>query len=192
MLRSLTFATALVLAGAAPASALDFALDTDHTQAEFTVTHLAISHVRGQIPLASGSIAIGPGDLPTAVDAVLDVKSIETQDADRDKDLRGADWFEVDKYPTMTFVAKKIAGTSAAFTIDGDLTFHGVTKPVTLSAKEVGKIVDGRGRTHVGYSATGVIDRRNWGLNWGRTTPGGDLVVANDVTLDLNVEAVSK
>lgn len=192
LVRVAVAATAFVVAGAAAALAADFGLDTDHTQAEFTVTHLAISHVRGQIPLTSGTIAIGSNDLPTAVSATLDVKNIETQDADRDKDLRGSDWFDVDKYPAMTFVAKKIAGTPASFTIDGDLTFHGVTKPITLQAKEEGKIVDGRGRTHVGFTAVATIDRRDWGLNWGRTTPGGALVVANDVTIDLNVEAVSK
>jgi len=187
-----TAAAAFLVAWAIPAVAADFALDTDHTQAEFTVRHLAISQVRGQVPLASGTITIGPDDLPTAISATLNVASIETQDADRDKDLRGSDWFEVDKYPTMTFVSRKVAGTTTAFTIEGDLTFHGVTKTVTLTGKEEGKIVDGRGRTHVGYTASGTIDRRDWGLNWGRTTPGGALVVANDVKIDLNVEAVSK
>ncbi len=185
-------AAAFLFVTAGPALAADYTLDTDHTQAEFTVRHLAISLVRGQVPLASGTIAIGADDVPTAVNATLDVASIETQDANRDRDLRGPDWFEVDKYPTMTFVARKIAGTPASFTVDGDLTFHGVTKAVTLAGKEEGKIVDGRGRTHVGYTATATIDRREWGLNWGRTTPGGDLVVANDVKIDLNVEAVSK
>ncbi len=185
-------AAAFFFVGAIPALAADYALDTDHTQAEFTVRHLAISQVRGQVPLSSGSISIGPDDLPTAVSATLDVANIETQDADRDRDLRGSDWFEVDKYPTMTFVARKVAGTTTQFTMEGDLTFHGVTKPVTLTGKEEGKIVDGRGRTHVGYTASATIDRRDWGLNWGRTTPGGALVVANDVKIDLNVEAVSK
>ncbi len=185
-------AAVFLIVSAGPAFAADYALDTDHTQAEFTVRHLAISLVRGQVPLASGTISIGPDDLPTAVSATLDVASIETQDADRDRDLRGADWFEVDKYPTMTFVARKIAGTPASFSVEGDLTFHGVTKAVTLAGKEEGKIVDGRGRTHVGYTASATIDRREWGLNWGRTTPGGELVVANDVKIDLNVEAVSK
>lgn len=192
MNRLLVMAGALVFAWAAPAGAAEYALDADHTQAEFTVTHLAISHVRGQIPLAAGTIAVGDDLVPTAIDATLDVKDIATQDAGRDKDLRGPDWFDIDKFPSMTFVSKKIEGTPAAFTIQGDLTFHGVTKPVTLKAKEEGKIVDGRGRTHLGYSAAVTIDRRDWGLNWGRTTPGGELVVANDVTIELSVEAVSK
>ena len=122
----------------------------------------------------------------------LSAKDIDTQSADRDRDLRSADWFEVDKFPTMTFVARSITGSPQALSIAGDLTMHGVTKPVTFTAKEIGKMTDARGRTHVGYSATTTLDRRTWGLNWGRTTPGGSLVAGNDVSIDLNVELVSK
>ena len=92
----------------------------------------------------------------------------------------------------MTFVSKSITGSPQNFTIVGDLTMHGVTKPVTLTAKSIGKMTDARNRTHIGYSATTTLDRRDWGLNWGRTTPGGSLIAGNDVTLDLNVEVVSK
>jgi polyisoprenoid-binding protein YceI len=185
-------AAALVAALASPALAADYAVDANHTQATFTVTHLAISRVSGKIPVTGGTISVGANGLPSAISVSLSAKDIDTQSADRDKDLRSPDWFEVDKYPTMTFVAKSIAGTPQAFTVTGDLTMHGVTKPVTLNAKELGKMTDARGRTHVGYTATGTLDRRDWGLNWGRTTPGGSLVAGNDVTLDINVEAVSK
>ncbi|MEA2721971.1 MAG: hypothetical protein QOJ39_3835 [Candidatus Eremiobacteraeota bacterium] len=185
-------AAAFVAALAAPALAADYAIDANHTQATFTVTHLAISRVSGKVPVAAGTIAVGANGLPSAVSVTFSAKDIDTQSADRDKDLRSADWFEVDKYPTMTFVAKSINGTPQAFTLTGDLTMHGVTKPVTLNAKELGKMTDARNRTHIGYSATGTLDRRDWNLNWGRTTPGGSLVAGNDVTLDINVEAVSK
>jgi len=176
---------------AAPALAADYTVDPNHTQAEFTVTHLAISHVHGAIPVTGGAVTLGPGDLPTKITATLSVKDLDTKAPDRDKDLRSADWFDTDKYPTMTFVSTQISGTPQAFTVTGNLTFHGVTKPMTLTAKEEGRIADGRGRTHIGYSATGTIDRREWGLNWGRTTPGGALVAGNDVTISLNVEAVA-
>lgn len=188
-------AAAVVLSAAAvPArsSAADYTLDPAHTQAEFVVTHLAISKVRGQIPLASGTLSAGANDLPTAISATLSAKDINTQSTDRDRDLRGADWLETDKYPTMTFVAKQVSGTPQAFTVAGDLTLHGVTKPVTLTGQLVGRMTDARGRNHVGYTATATIDRRQWNLNWGRTTPGGALVAANDVTINLNVEAVAK
>jgi len=183
---------AAVLALAAPALAADFTLDPNHTQAEFTVIHLGFSHVRGQIPLVTGTLSVGANDVPTAVSATLSAKDIDSHSADRDRDLRGADWLEVDKYPTMTFDATQITGTPQSFTVVGNLTMHGVTKPVTLTAKEDGKMSDARGRTHIAYTATGTIDRRDWGLNWGKTTPGGSLIAANDVSLALNIEAISK
>ena len=191
MLRSF-FAAALFAACTVPAFAADYAIDASHTQATFTVTHLAISRVTGKIPLIAGTVSLTESGLPTAINTTLSVKDIDTQSADRDRDLRSADWFEVDKYPTMTFVSKSVSGTPQAFTVVGDLTFHGVTKPVTLTGKELGKVSDARGKTHVGYTAGTTIDRREWGLNWGRTTPGGELIAGYDVTVDLNVEVVSK
>jgi polyisoprenoid-binding protein YceI len=192
LLRHFVLTAALLAALAAPALAADYTIDPNHTQATFTVTHLAISRVTGKVPVTSGTVAVGATDIPTAISVLLSAKDIDTQSADRDRDLRGPDWFEVDKHPTMTFVAKSITGTPQAFTITGDLTMHGVTKPVTLAAKELGKMTDARNRTHIGYSATATLDRRDWGLTWGHTTPGGSLIAGYDVTLDLNVEVVSK
>jgi len=192
LLRRSIAAAALVAALAAPALAADYAVDPAHTQATFTVTHLAISRVSGKVPVTAGSVTLGANDVPSAISMTLSAKDIDTQSADRDKDLRSPDWFDVDKFPTMTFVAKSVTGTPLALNITGDLTMHGVTKPVTFTAKEIGKMTDARGRTHVGYSASTTLDRRNWGLNWGRTTPGGSLIAGNDVTIDLNVEIVSK
>lgn len=192
MLRQSLLAVALTAALAGPALAADYQVDPNHTQATFTVTHLEISRVSGKVPVTSGTASLGSNDVPTAISMTLSAKDIDTQSADRDRDLRGADWFEVDKFPTMTFVAKSVTGTPAALNIAGDLTMHGVTKPVTFTAKEIGKMTDARGRTHVGYSAATTLDRRQWGLNWGRATPGGSLIAGNDVTIDLNVEIVSK
>jgi polyisoprenoid-binding protein YceI len=192
LLRRSLLALALTAALTGAAVAADYAVDANHTQATFTVTHLAISRVSGKVPVTAGTVTLGANDVPTAISMTLSAKDIDTQSADRDRDLRGADWFEVDKFPTMTFVAKSVTGTPQALNIAGDLTMHGVTKPVTFTAKELGKTTDARGRTHVGYSAATTLDRRQWNLNWGRTTPGGSLVAGNDVTIDLNVEIVSK
>jgi polyisoprenoid-binding protein YceI len=191
LLRSL-FAAALVAACTVPALAADYAIDANHTQATFTVTHLAISRVTGKVPVIAGTVALTESGLPTSITTTLSVKDIDTQSADRDRDLRSADWFEVDKYPTMTFVSKSVSGTPQAFTVAGELTFHGVTKPVTLTGKELGKMTDARNHTHVGFAASTTIDRREWGLNWGRTTPGGELIAGNDVTIEINVEVVAK
>lgn len=192
MLRGLLAAIAFIIAATTAAWAADYAVDPNHTQATFTVTHLAISRVSGKIPVTSGSLSVDAAGIPSAINVVLSEKDINTESADRDRDLRGPDWFEVDKYPTMTFVSKSVTGTPQAFSVVGDLTMHGVTKSVTLAAKELGRLTDQRGRTHIGYNATTTIDRRQWGLNWGRSSPGGALIAGNDVTIDLNVEVVSK
>jgi polyisoprenoid-binding protein YceI len=192
LIRSVLAAALAVPALATPALAADYAIDANHTQATFTVTHLAISRVTGKVPVTGGTVSVGSNDMPTAISATFSAKDIDSQSADRDKDLRGADWFEVDKYPTMTFVSKSITGSPQAFNVVGELTMHGVTKPVTLAGKTIGKMTDARNRTHVGYTATANLDRRDWNLNWGRTTPGGSLVAGNDVTIDINVEVVSK
>ena len=192
MIRRTCLVAALAAALAGPAAAADFSIDANHTQATFTVTHLAISRVSGKVPVTAGTVALGPNGLPSAISVTFSAKDIDTQSADRDRDLRGTDWFEVDKYPTMTFVSKSVTGTPQAFSLVGDLTMHGVTKPVTLTAKELGKMTDARGRTHVGYTAVTTLDRRDWALTWGRTTPGGSLIAGNEVSIDLNVEIVSK
>lgn len=192
MLRAVVLVCAATAALAAPAFAADYAIDTNHTQANFSVVHLAFSRVSGRVPVVSGAVSLGANELPAAISVTLSAKDIDTNSADRDRDLRSPDWFDVEKYPTMSFVAKSVSGTPQAFTIVGELTMHGVTKAVTLNAKELGKMTDARGRTHLGYSATGTLDRRDWGLNWGRTTPAGALIAGNEITLDLNVEIVSR
>jgi polyisoprenoid-binding protein YceI len=184
---------ALAITLALPAAALADAItgDVNHSGAQFTVTHLAISQVSGSIPVTSWSGTTGTGDVPASVTAVLDAKAIDTKSENRDSDLRGADWFDVGKYPTITFKSTKIEpGAGGAFTMTGDLTMHGVTKPVTLTGKVVGTLVDGKGRKHVGFSATTTVDRRDFGLTWGKTTPGGVLVAGDDVAITINAEGI--
>ena len=192
MISRLAAAAALVAALAAPAVAAEYNLDLNHTQAEFSVVHLGFSHVRGLIPVSAGTLVLDGSNVPTSVTATLNAAGLDTKSADRDSDLRGAEWFETEKYPTMSFVSTRIEGTNPqAFTIAGNLTMHGVTKPVTLAAKFEGRMVDARGRAHVAYSATTTVDRRDFNLNWGKTAPGGGLVAAYDVTISLSVEAVA-
>jgi polyisoprenoid-binding protein YceI len=191
LLRLAAIATALV-AFATPALAADYAIDPNHTQANFTVVHLAFSRVSGRIPVTGGTVSIAGNGVPSAISVTLSAKDLDTNSADRDRDLRSPDWFDVEKYPTMTFVSKSISGTPQSFTIAGDLTMHGVTKPVTLTAKELGRMTDARNRVHVGYLASTTLDRREWGLNWGKTTPGGALIAGNDITIDVSAEVIAK
>jgi polyisoprenoid-binding protein YceI len=192
MIYRLATAAALVAALAAPAVAAEYNLDLNHTQAEFSVVHLGFSHVRGLVPVTAGTLVLDGSNVPTSVAATLNAAGLDTKSADRDSDLRGAEWFETAKYPTMSFVSTRIEGTNPnAFTIAGNLTMHGVTKPVTLAATFEGRMVDARGRAHVAYSATTTVDRRDFNLNYGKTIPGGGLVAGYDVTISLSVEAVA-
>jgi polyisoprenoid-binding protein YceI len=182
---------ALALVAAAPAVADTIVGDQPHSGAEFVVTHLAISSVHGTIPIVSWKATVDSHFIPQTIDAKLDATSLDTHDADRDKDLRSSAWFNVAMYPTINFRSTKIIQRSdGKFDVLGNLTIHGVSKPVTLDAKFIGSMVDGRGRTHAGYTATATIDRRDFGLNWGKTTPGGRLVVSDAVDINLNIEGI--
>jgi polyisoprenoid-binding protein YceI len=186
---ALTLCLGAALAGTAVADTLTG--DLDHSSSEFVATHLTISSVHGTIPVKSWSATTGAGDIPTSVTATLDAQGLDTKSADRDHDLHGADWFDVTKYPTITFKSTSVVpGQNGAFKLIGDLTIHGVTKPVTLDGKVVGSIVDGHGHRHVGYTATTTIDRRDFGLTWGHTTPAGVYIVGNDVTITINAEGI--
>lgn len=196
MKHSFVFAMALLFAAntALAATQRGWTVDPVHSSAEFTVKHLGFFHVKGTIPIKSAAIVTeGEGTVPSAVSAVLDTSGVDTKNGDRDEDLRSANFFDVKRFPEMVFKSTKIVrGDNATFSVVGDLTLHGVTKPVTLSAHFEGQGSDGRGRQRVGYTARAQFDRRDFGMNYGQSTPGGALVVGNDVTVDLAIEAVAK
>jgi polyisoprenoid-binding protein YceI len=182
---------ALVLSAAVPAGADTIVGDQAHSNAEFVVTHLTISSVHGTIPIVSSQATVDSHFTPQSIEAKLDATAIDTHNADRDKDLRESNWFNVAVYPTINFRSTKITPSSdGKFEVLGTLTIHGVSKPVTLDAKFLGSVVDARGRTHAGYTATTTVDRRDFGLDWGKTTPGGQLVVADEVGINLNIEGI--
>jgi polyisoprenoid-binding protein YceI len=184
----LPIVTALLLASlSTPAFAADFTLDKAHTQAEFIVTHLSLSKVHGQIPLASGTATIGANSLPLAVNATFDLTGVETQNDRRDKDLRD-NYFEVAKYPTMTFVETGVKGKPDAFAMTGDLTIHGVTKSVVVQSKLDATAVV-RGKKHYAYTGTTTIDRRDFGMTFGPVLDGA-LFAGNEVTINLETDAV--
>ena len=188
-MKNLVLAAALVAAMTAPALALDATLDVPHTQAQFTVTHLALSKVHGQLPLVSGTVSFNDAGLPTASTATFDVKGVDSKDENRDKSLR-EDYLETAKYPTLSFVEKKIDGTPAAFKMTGDLTLHGVTKSIVLTGKVDNSLVV-RGKKHVAYSASTVIDRRDFGIVFAKMLDN-QLFAGNEVTIDIECDATEK
>ena len=168
-----------------------YALDPAHTTAEFVVRHLMITKVRGHFTGLDGHVTLEPGsDLPTAVSATIEAASIDTREEKRDEHLRSADFFEVEKYPTLTFESTRIDGTPDEFMIDGRLTIHGVTRDVTLAGTFEGRISDPWGGMRIGYSASTTINRKDYGLTWNAALETGGVVVGDEVRIELNVEAI--
>ncbi len=194
---SVTVASLVVLAVMSPAPAAEgsiWKIDPAHSSAEFAIKHFALSSVKGTIPVKAGTIVLAPGkDIPSSVEATLDVSAIDTKNDDRNKALRSPDWFNVDTYPTGAFKSTAIAGTDAAkFSITGDLTLHGITKPVTLAAQLEGKGLGGRGESRVAYSATTTIHRKDFGLANAATNATGALVVGEDADISIEVEGIAQ
>jgi len=190
-IRAIAIAVALC---AVPALGADgvWKIDPAHSSAEFGIKHFALSSVRGTIPVKDGSILLPAGkNIPTSVSATLDVTGIDTKNDDRNRDLRSKDWFDTDNFPTGTFVSTAVGGSDPAkFTIRGNLTLHGVTKPVVLDAKFEGRGTGARGEKRVAYSATTMIHRKDFGLSNAATNATGALVVGEDADISLEIEGV--
>jgi polyisoprenoid-binding protein YceI len=188
---------ALALMSATPlaASADTWEIDPGHSTIGFTVRHMTISRVRGQFDKFAGTItADGTDPASASINATIDTSSIDTRSADRDADLKSANFLDVAKYPTMTFKSKKIeAAGPGKFNVIGDLTLHGVTKEVTLAVEVPGApIKDPWGNTRAGAAATTTISRKDFGLVWNKMIEAGGAVVGDAVSVEINLEAVKK
>jgi polyisoprenoid-binding protein YceI len=188
-------ALTMMIAVPLAASADTWQIDPVHTTVEFTVRHMMISNVRGLFTKVAGTITAKDNDPASVkVEATIDTSSIDTRSADRDADLKSANFLDVAKYPTMTFRSKKIepAGTGK-WKMIGDLTLHGVTKEVTLDVQgPTAPIKDPWGNTRAGASATTKINRKDFGLAWSKVLEAGGAVVGDEVTVSIDVEAVKK
>lgn len=176
-----------------PASTITWKLDPAHSSAEFKIKHMMISNVKGSFSGLTGTLIEDKND-PTrsTVEATIDIGTISTGDAQRDAHLKSADFFDQEKHPHMTFkstrVEKKAEGEYA---VTGDLTLHGVTKPVTFAVE--GPSAPGKdpwGNTRIGLSATGKINRKDFGLTWNAALETGGILVGEDVQITLDVQFI--
>jgi polyisoprenoid-binding protein YceI len=166
--------------------------DVYHSSVTFTIRHM-MSKVRGQMNIKAGWLEVDNDNLSTAkVDVVLDAASIDTGVEMRDNHLRSADGhFDVANYPTITFKSKRIAGTDRAnFKVIGDLTIHGVTKEVALSASFNGEGKDPRGNRRVSFEAETKLNRKDYDLTWNQALEAGGFILGDEVKLEIGVEAV--
>jgi polyisoprenoid-binding protein YceI len=166
----------------------NWTIDTAHTETSFSVKHMGLSNVRGNFDTTSGTVTTDEQGKITGIDATIDVGSIDTRNEDRDNHLKSADFFEVEKYPSIHFVATSIKGDDEDYTITGDLTIKDVTKSITFTA-EIGEPVDDPyGLKRSGASLSFSIDRREFNLNWSQSIANGSLVVGNKVKVNVDAE----
>ncbi|MEM1117232.1 MAG: YceI family protein [Bacteroidota bacterium] len=167
-----------------------YAIDASHSRAEFRVRHLGITNVTGGFDSVTGTLEVGDGLGSLQANAVIDASTINTGNADRDNHLRSPDFFDVAQYPEITFNTTAVRpGDGGAFTLVGDLTMHGVTQPVELDAEYLGSVTAMDGTEKVGFVASGEIDRTAYGLTWNQALEAGGVLVGEQVTLDLEIQA---
>lgn len=180
-------AAVAMLAASAVAEVQTWQIDPNHTAAQFSVRHMGISTVRGAFTKVSGSAQYDAADpSKTSVEATIDAASVDTRVSMRDDDLRSPNYFDVAKYPTITFKSKSVqAAGEGKLKITGDLTIHGVTKEVLLDVEgPSAPATDPRGNTHVGASASTKVNRKDFGVG------GSSSMVGEEITITLDVELV--
>ena len=166
-------------------------IDPSHSAAHFQVRHMMVSTVRGEFSKVTGTVQFDPANIATTkIDATIDATTINTREPKRDTHLRSADFFEVEKYPTIKFVSKRVMPASPGkLKVLGDLTMHGVTREVTLDVEgPAPEVKDARGNAKTGASATTKISRKDFGLTWNRAIEAGGVTVGDEVTIEIDVE----
>jgi polyisoprenoid-binding protein YceI len=173
-------------------SQISYQIDSTHSAAHFSVRHMMIANVRGEFTKVSGTIIYDPEN-PTnsSVDATIDASSIATRDEQRDGHLRSADFLDVEKFPVLAFRSKSISGEKGDWKVKGDLTIHGVTREVTLEVEgPTPEARDPWGGARIGATATGKINRKDFGLTWNTALETGGVLVGDEIKLTLDVEGV--
>ncbi|MCX6996744.1 MAG: YceI family protein [Kiritimatiellaeota bacterium] len=182
-------AAALLAAGSAPAAT--YQVDPVHSQVGFAVQHLVISEVHGVFKEFSGTVEYDGSDPATLkVNGQVKVTSLDTRNEQRDTHLRSKDFFDVAQFPAATFASTGAVKRGDQIVIQGKLTLHGVTKAVELPIKLAGPIKDPWGKLRLGIKASGTLNRQDFGVKWSQKLDSGGLVVADEVEVTLNVEAV--
>jgi polyisoprenoid-binding protein YceI len=190
-------AAAVVLGGTAQvyADASGWDVDGSHVTAQFSVSHMMISTVRGQFDKVSGTVNIDdkvPAN--SSLDVTIDAKSINTREPKRDDHLRSPDFFDVAKFPSITFKSTKVEKAGGGkLKVTGDLTIRGITKPAVLIVEKLSLPVKNPwGMTVRGVSAKAKINRKDWGLTWNKALETGGVLVGEEVELQIDAELIQK
>ena len=179
-----------------PALASDWTIDSAHSEADFKVRHMGISYVNGTLGTITGGIHLDEGNMTkSSVWVSIDVSQIETREPKRNAHLKSPDFFDVAKYPAVTFKSTRVQQESVGkLKVTGDLTMHGVTKSVVLSVVgPTAPVKDPWGNSHIAASATTQLDRKDYGLVWNKPLEAGaGMLVGDDVAVAISIEALPK
>jgi polyisoprenoid-binding protein YceI len=197
MMMNLSYRTLQILALSAfplAAQPVVYVIDPAHSAVQFSVRHMMVSNTRGEFSKFEGSIvydAKNPG--ATKVEATIDASSVNTREPRRDADLKGAEFFDIAKYPTLTFKSKSVTRSGDKLLVKGDLTIRNVTREVLLTVEEpTPEVKDQRGRAKIGASASTKVNRKDFGLMYNQLLETGGVVVGDEVTITLDIEATRK
>ncbi|MGH9548963.1 MAG: YceI family protein [Terriglobales bacterium] len=191
--KNISLALLFALAATPAALADSWKIDPKHSAASFSVRHMMVSTVRGQFSNVTGTVNFDPKNVAASkVDAVIDVTTVNTNEADRDKHLKSPDFFDVEKFPTMKFVSKGVVVESVGkFKLVGDLTLHGVTKEVTLAVEGPSQAIkDQKGNERSGATATGKINRNDFGIKFNKAMDNGGVMVGDQIPITIDIELI--
>jgi polyisoprenoid-binding protein YceI len=194
IIRIVTLGVVAVLMGTT-AQALDtYKVDPAHTSVNFSIEHMLINTVHGRFRQFEGSITVDPdtGNVLKGASGTIQAKSIDTDIEKRDNHLRSPDFFDVEKFPTITFQSAEIKKDGSDQVLVGKFTMHGVTKDVSLPYRLKGPIKGPMGNTIVGLEVNAKLNRKDYGLTWNKAIEAGGLMVGEDVTIQINAELVKQ
>ncbi|MEO8483946.1 MAG: YceI family protein [Acidobacteriota bacterium] len=193
-MRALVLTLLCGLLSPAPASAQSatWTIDPGHSLAQFTVRHMLVANVHGEFDGPTGTVSFDPARMADTlkIRAVLEARTINTRNAQRDRDLKSAGFFDVQKFTQITFLSTRVTNVTAGhFAVVGNLTMHGVTKEVQLDVEgPTAAVKDLDGHARIGATATTLIDRRDFGLRYNELIEGGGAIVGNDVRITIDLE----
>lgn len=171
-----------------------YTIDPSHSSANFSIKHMMIAKVHGGFEKLSGKLTYDPANPQSAeIEVRVEAASINTREAQRDTHLRSADFFDVEKYPELTFKSTRVEGTVGELKLTGELTIHGVTRTVTFDVEGPSEeMKDPWGNSKIGASATAKIKRKDFGLTWNAALEAGGFLVGDDVSINLDIQFVKQ
>jgi polyisoprenoid-binding protein YceI len=170
-----------------------YALDAAHSHVGFSVRHAMVSRTKGRFGEVSGEIVISEDPLESSVEVTIGAASIDTRDGKRDDHLRSAEFLDVEQFPTLTYRSRSVAPADRGrWTVEGDLTIRGVTRPVSLEVAFEGGAKDPWGGERIGFTAGAELDREAFGLTWNQVLETGGVLVGKSVRIEIEAEAVRR